>query len=277
MLFTFPARIASAALTLAGLAALASPASAAVVDITVTIENLAAENGVSFAPLRVGFHNGTYDAFNNGEAAGAAIVSVAEGGSGSDWFPAFQAADPTAVLGTVANGGPAVPSANAGVGNSFSSSASTTFFSIDTSVNPFFTFANMVIPSNDLFLGNDNPQAFQFDANGNLADILLTGASIWDAGSETAIAANGAFVAGGTNGNRVAQNGTVSFDADELTTFNGLTTGAGYTFDSTTVTGDLSANIYRISFSSVASVPEPSSVALIGLLAGSAVLRRRRK
>ncbi len=129
---------------------------AAIVNVTVTFQNLAPANSVSFAPLRVGFNNGTFDSFNIGTTATAPIVSIAEGGSGADWFPAFAAADPTAVLGTV--GGAIVPTANAGGG--FTSMASQTF-TVDTSVNRFFTFASMVIPSNDLFIGNDNPAAFQ--------------------------------------------------------------------------------------------------------------------
>ena len=124
-----------------------SHAHAAVVNVTVTFQNLAPTNSVSFAPLRVGFNNGTFDSFNIGTTATAPIVSIAEGGSGGAWFPAFAAADPTAVLGTV--GGALVPVANAGGG--FASSASQTF-TIDTNVNRFFTFAAMVIPSNDRLL-----------------------------------------------------------------------------------------------------------------------------
>ena len=72
---------------------------AAVVQLKVTVQNLAPQNSVSFAPLRVGFHSGVFDAFNIGQVANAAIISVAEGGSGAAWFPAFAAADPGAVTG----------------------------------------------------------------------------------------------------------------------------------------------------------------------------------
>ena len=60
-----------------------SHAQAAIVNVTVTFQNLAATNSVSFAPLRVGFHNGTFDSFNIGTTATAPIISIAEGGSGS--------------------------------------------------------------------------------------------------------------------------------------------------------------------------------------------------
>ena len=247
-------------------------AQAEIIAVTVTFQNLAPTNSVSFAPLRVGFNNGTFDSFNAGTTATAPIVSIAEGGSGSDWFPAFGAADPTAVLGTV--GGALVPAGNAGGG--FGSSASQTFI-VDSSVNRFFTFASMVIPSNDLFIGNDNPAAFQIlDSSGNLliSQINQTASQIWDANSEIADPANAAFVLGGVNGNRTPENGLVAFDFSELNTFNGLTTGAGYTFDAGSLTG--STNVGVITFS-VTAVPEPSSVALVGLIGLGVVAHRFRK
>ncbi len=247
-------------------------AQAAIVNVTVTFQNLAPTNSVSFAPLRVGFNNGTFDSFNIGTTATAPIVSIAEGGSGSAWFPAFAAADPTAVLGTV--GGALVPTGN--VVGGFTSSASQTF-TIDTNVNRFFTFAAMVIPSNDLFIGNDNPAAFQIlDNAGNLliSQINQTASQIWDAGSEATDPANAAFVVGGNNANRTPENGLVRFDRSALTAFNGLTTGAGYVFSDLSLTG--ATNIGRISFS-VTAVPEPSSMALVGLVGIGVVVRRFRK
>lgn len=268
-------RFSLAFVALVGAALMAAPASAQVVDVTVTIENLAPTNSVSFSPLRVGFHSGLFDAFDINEAATAPIISVAEGGSGADWFPAFEAADPDAVLGSVVNGGPAIPAGNAGVGNSFSSTATNTF-RVDTSQNRFFTFANMVIPSNDLFLGNDNAIEL-FDASGNLllTSISQFGSSIWDANSEEAIVANGAFVVGSDNGARVDEMGTIEFAFDELAVFDGAATPAGFNFtDGLFSTGD---ELYRVSFSATA-VPEPTSLALLSLCAvGFCGLHNRRR
>jgi len=65
----------------------------------------------------------------------------------------------------------------------------------------------------------------------------------------------------------------VAFNFAEFYGFNGLTTGAGYTFDS-----QLAANsdVYRISFSAVP-VPEPQTYALMlaGLLGLGWLARRR--
>lgn len=256
-------RSASIVVSLLALASAACAAHAQPVQLRVTVQNLAPANSLSFAPLRVGFHNGTFDAFNNGMAATAPIISIAEGGSGSDWFPAFAAAEPNATLGTVVGmpPGPLLPGATA-----------TTMFTVDPSINRFFTFASMVVPSNDHFIGNDNPmQHMLFDGAGNLniTSISQFGRSIWDAGSELEDPANAAFLVGGVNANRTPQNGVVNFNFDRLDAFNGLTTAAGYTFDRQ-IGAD--TEVYRISFEVV---PAPGAAALLGL-AGLAGLRRRR-
>jgi hypothetical protein len=206
------------------------------ITVTVTIQNLSPANSTSFAPLRLGFHNGTFDAFNAGSMQSALdpITTIAEGGSGATWFPAFRAAEPNAVLGSV--GGALLPG----------QTASNTFL-VDPTVNPFFTFGTMVIPSNDLFLGNDNPIRL-FDTSGNLlvGQIDQFGRSIWDNGSELPIPENAAFLVGSDNDARVPQNGVVSFSLAELPAYNGLTTAAGYTF-------------------TTAAVPEPASVTILAV------------
>ncbi len=254
--------------TAAGLAALAPISAEAVpVQITITIENLAPTNGISFAPLRFGFGNGSFDTFNEGQTATAPIISVAEGGSGSAWFPAFQAADPTAVLGSIM--GPLTP------GQTRSSAT----FTVDSLLNPFFTFAAMVIPSNDLFIGNDDGKEYQlFDAAGNLllGAIEVTGGEIWNAGSEAADPANAAFVVGGNNAARTPEGGVVGFSFGELSVFNGLQTAAGYFFSNAGLT--TSTPIYRIRFSANA-VPEPGTLGLLGggILGAISLGRARRR
>jgi len=245
------------ALVALGLAA-ASAAQAQSTQLTVTITNLAPANGLAFAPLRVGFGNGSFDAFNLGQLAGAPIVSVAEGGSGAAWFPAFMAADAGALTGTV--GGLLLPGASAQAQ-----------FTVNASTQGLFTFAAMVVPSNDFFIGNDSPTEYRlFDAAGKLSlpGITIKAREIWDAGSEVFDPAAAAFV--GNNGLRSAQNSVVAFNFAELAAFNGLTTGAGYTFNSSLAAD---SDVYRIDFA-LAPVPEPSTYAL--LLGGLALVAMRR-
>jgi PEP-CTERM motif len=256
-----PASTIRCAATLAA-CCVAAAAHADTLMVTATVTNLAPANSISFAPLHVGYNNGTFDAFNLGQVANAATISVAEGGAGGAWQSAFAAADPTATRGTI--GGLLQPGA--------SSSLS---LLVDPLLNPYFTFAAMAVPSNDFFIGNDNPQGMRlFDAAGalQLGSITVRARQIWDAGSEVFDPAASAFV--GNNDLRAPQNSVVAFNFAELAAFNGLTTGAGYVFNSQ-LTAD--SAVYRIDFA-VAAVPEPGSYAMLGagLLAVAGLARRRR-
>jgi hypothetical protein len=242
------------------------------VELRITVQNLAPANSVAFAPLRFGVHNGTFDTFNAGQSAfllgqpsiaTAPIVTVAEGGSGSTWLPAFAAAEPNATIGSVMrNGGGALRPGE----------TSSAVFTVDPRVNRFFTFAAMVVPSNDHFIGNDDPMEYMlFDSAGNLSlsSISQIGNEIWDAGSEATNPANAAFLVDGVNANRTDENGVVRFDFAGLNAFNGLTTAAGYTFQRQFIGTD---EIYRISFEIV---PTPGAAAVLGM--GSLLMARRRR
>ncbi|MBK7767732.1 MAG: spondin domain-containing protein [Sulfuritalea sp.] len=241
---------------------LGSAAHAAQINLTITAENLAPTNSISFAPLHFGIHNGSFDAFNIGQVATAPIISVAEGGSGVAWQAAFALADPGATRGTI--GMPLFPGQNRSL-----------TVMVDTAVNTYFTFASMVIPSNDFFIGNDSPTRFSLlnpDGSLKITSIIQKASQIWDAGSEVLDPAAAAFV--GDNGLRAPQNSVVAFNFGEFAAYNGLTTAAGYTFNSALSAG---TDVYSISFSA-APIPEPEVYALMvsGLMLIGAIARRRR-
>ncbi|NEP00772.1 MAG: hypothetical protein F6K58_19325 [Symploca sp. SIO2E9] len=58
---------------------MASTATAA--TLMVTVENLAAPDGVVLTPLWVGFHDGNFDLFNLGESASSSVERIAEDGN----------------------------------------------------------------------------------------------------------------------------------------------------------------------------------------------------
>lgn len=255
-------RLSSGAAALAILA-LSATVQAAPVQVTVTVENLAPANSIGFAPLHLGFNQGVFDAFNAGQVAAPGIVSVAEGGSGTVWQADFAAAEPNATRGTI--GGALLP------GQSRSA-----VFTVDSSLNRYFTFASMVIPSNDYFIGNDAPTEYQlFDAAGQqqISAITLTASDIWNAGSEAFSVAGAAFLVNGNNDLRTDENGVVGLRFAPLSGFNGETTAAGYVFDSQL---GADTSIYRIGFT-VSAVPEPQTYVLMaaGLLTLLGVSRRR--
>ena len=139
-------------------------------------------------------------------------------------------------------------------------------------LNQFFSYASMVIPSNDGFIGNDDPQAIRlFDNAGNFlgpVSFTLNGANIWDAGTEV----NNPF-----GGAAFSANGGVSLSESllvrlhpGLNDFLGTNTAAGTTLGSALNSG---TPLFRISISSV---PEPGSLVLLFVGALAVLLRRRR-
>ena len=183
--------------------------------ISVLVENLTPAGpeglaGALITPLWVSFHDGSFDLFNEGEAATDGLMWLAEEGySGFEndipgFFEEFLAADldPAVVPpdeATISGEFEASPAGlNGGVqglviqedsdlfpGDFLGEETGFATFSVDAGSNRFFTFGAMYFPSNDAFVGGAEPIEI-FDEEGNFlgAEIVITGADIFDSGTE---------------------------------------------------------------------------------------------
>lgn len=226
--------------------------------IQVTVENLAPENGVGFAALWFGLHDGSFDTFDPGDEASKSLEFLFEDGlvgleEGEEFLPGIldeiiaagvdinelplsvqQALALGLDLSTLpppsgtlagdflssdagANGGtqgmvvtsirtnPELfdllddPSAFPqdvldSITNPYffiQASGETETFTVELEGTPeqnrYFSFASMLFPTNDGFIGNEDPQAIEiFNESGDFigADFIVTGEDTWDGGTE---------------------------------------------------------------------------------------------
>ena len=170
----------------------ASAASAATLKVEIT--NNQASGGLSLTPLFTAFHDGSFDTFDPGGQASDYVELLAEEGDPSGALGAAAAAGATAGVAAAPGGFPGAPVIEPG-------ETAELRITVDPSSGRYLSFLSMVIPSNDLFIGNSNPFAYEiFDAAGvftNLADIVLTTANVYDAGTEVNDNLGAAFNTGG--------------------------------------------------------------------------------
>ncbi|MEL7328563.1 MAG: spondin domain-containing protein [Cyanobacteria bacterium J06634_6] len=170
----------AAAITTATL--LGNITTAEAVEVTVTIDNLSPEEGIVLTPFWVGFHDGSYDLYDPGVAASEGLALIAEDGDVSLLSAAFSAGNVDRVDGVITGSGigPGSPPL-IGPGSS-----ATLTLDVDE-MTPFLSFASMILPSNDAFIGNESGTSHRlFDADGNFigTDFVVIGSQIQDAGSE---------------------------------------------------------------------------------------------
>ncbi len=234
--------------------ALSAVAAHAQTQVQITIENLAPVNGTRLTPMWFGFHNGTFDLYNLGAAASPALERIAEDGDIAPLTALFAGSGAGTVQGQI-SGGPIDP------GQSF-----TTTISLDgtQATSRFFSYASMVIPSNDFFIANDNPTAFQvFNGSGvfNQVSFVVTGVMVRDAGTEVndEIPANTAAFGQATPNTGTPENGVV-------TTSTGFI-GAGAAADGPILTARPNADFtqpgYQIARVTITSAPEPATAGLL--------------
>ncbi|MEM6793312.1 MAG: spondin domain-containing protein [Acidobacteriota bacterium] len=165
-------------LSVLALSLLALPAFA--VEVEVVIENVTPQAGVWLTPVWVGFHDGNFDLYNRGESLDgfpgmeALVEDGANGGVNDDFAVRF----PTGVQGTLF--GPSAPPIMGG-------QTTVARFDIAPGANTYFSYASMVIPSNDAFVANGNPLTFPvFNPAGQFTPVefYITGGRVLDGGTE---------------------------------------------------------------------------------------------
>lgn len=250
------------------LAALSLTAAAQMVNVEVT--NNQPSGGFSFSPLWFAFHDGTFDMFNAGSAASQGIEDIAELANATALGMEFATSGASGVSGLVASTD-AVPPFSPGESNSM-------MFNVgDSMANRYFSFASMLVPSNDFFLGNDNPMGYEiFDASGSFlgpVTIMIYSDDAWDAGTEVNDLANGpAFIVGQDAHLGATENGVITplFSTPGVNTYLaaivGMQTPIGVLTDGLD-SGELLAT--------VTITPEPSSLLGLVLLGAAAAWRRR--
>jgi hypothetical protein len=178
---------ATALASAAALAALAGPAQAGArqsrptvtYEVTVEVTNLAPSGGTLQTPVWVGFHDGSFDIYDRGVAASPELERLAEDGAVGPLAGAFAtsgAGEDATVF------GPDIPPIRPG-----ETSSVTFLVEVERGRAEYFSYASMVIPSNDAFVANGNPTAHRIFNNGGKfipTSFVVTGAEVLDAGTE---------------------------------------------------------------------------------------------
>jgi len=243
------------ALTVLGM----GPSAVRATMIQISVTNNQPAGGFAITPVWFGLHDGTFDLFNPGGAASPPLEAVAELGETGPLMTAFTGRGPQTTL----TSGGGLPPFRPGDSNSVDLNV------LNPAMARYLSFASMVVPSNDLFLGNPDPLAIPiFDAAGVFTGprtIQIFGRMVWDAGTEVNnIAVGPAFVVGIDALLGTTENGTARLFFDDpnagsyLASINGVLTPGG-TISSLFGPDDLIATI-RIN-----AVPEPSSLTLAGI------------
>jgi hypothetical protein len=149
--------------------------------LRVTVDNLAGPKGGILSRLWFGFHDGSFSVGQIGSPASPGLERMAEDGNSGGLSNEFLAAGAGLVQGTVFG---------TGVLNLIPPGASATAIvqlDANSSKSRYFSYATMVIPSNDAFVANVNPVAHRvFADDGSFLglDFVVPGSAVLDAGTE---------------------------------------------------------------------------------------------
>lgn len=248
------------------------PAYATTVSVRVTVRNLGPAGGVFITPVWVGFHNGSFDIYDLGSPASTALERLAEDGDTMPIASALLASGTGTVEGTIF--GPTIPQIGPGESTSM-------IFSLDSmsASSRYFSYASMIIPSNDAFIANANPTFFPvFDMTGGFlgGSFIVSGGMVRDAGTEVndEIPMNTAFFGQTTPNTGTTENGVVTIHPGFLPP------GSGGILDSPMfANANFKAAGYQVAQITVEAIPEPATLGLAGaaLAVAMVAVRIRRK
>lgn len=178
------------------------PSTAIAVQLKITVESLAEEQGVFLSPFWVGLHDGSFDTFTPGEPASLPLEIVAEDGffGLESTIPEFQ---PLLDLANSFN--TTLPNPADTISNSFSSSTqnglqslayaevlgfrpgdqSSFLIDVDPTLQSTLSYAAMVVPTHDGFVADQDPVRL-FSPGGVFQpqEIEIRGSDVYDAGTE---------------------------------------------------------------------------------------------
>lgn len=175
---------------------------------SVTVENLAPVGGVHFTPVWIGFHGGDFALFEQGGSASPELERIAEDGAVEPLDQAFRAQSASRTSLTVLN-----PEGFAGAPVFEPGSRSVQQIELDPALHQYLSYASMLIPSNDGFVGNPGARSIRvFDDAGQPAgavSFVVYGDRVWDAGTEQNTETDAAFLNQTAPNTGAAENGRV--------------------------------------------------------------------
>ena len=186
-------------------------------SVVVTVNNQAVQRGGFQTPVWAGIHDGTFDLYDRNVALGdtrdneqlisrESVERIAEDGITAPITEEFSLLQPDAPQSSfLTPGGPFQPG----------SQSSTTLNISDRSAQRYFSYASMVIPSNDAFVANGSPLAHEiFNDRGRFVakDFIVAGSEVLDAGTEVndELADNTAFLNQAAPDTGVEENGVIT-------------------------------------------------------------------
>lgn len=170
-------------------------------QLRVTITNTAPTGGTALTPFWLGFHDGSFDLFDGGQAASAGLEQIAEDGDATGLGTELLEAD--------ADGqGFVAPGPN---GPILAGDTAELIVDVDGASNGSFSFAAMILPSNDAFVGNGGEIELFNDKGRFLGEqtITLEGSDVYDAGTEVNTELDAAFINQTAPNTGVDENGVV--------------------------------------------------------------------